>query len=70
MSLGNDPSNTPPRDEPEPDECPRCGRGCHGSICPDCHHERQAGRTPSQRERARIHAELQEFIEEEEGGDE
>jgi hypothetical protein len=41
MSLGNDPSNLPPREEPQPEDCRYCERSTYdpSRICPDCYHE-------------------------------
>lgn len=41
MSLGNDPSRVPPREEPDPEQCRTCHRRTYdpSRICLDCRHE-------------------------------
>jgi hypothetical protein len=42
VSLGNDPSRVPDRQEPEPEPCRYCPGKTHDPqrVCPDCRHER------------------------------
>ena len=41
MSLGNDPSQVPPAEEPDPEDCRYCPRQTYDPrrICPDCRFE-------------------------------